>query len=138
VTEPIRYRPTRRQYPWWLLLLPVIQGGTYLVLDSPLPWPYYAVLWPVLVAESFWLMTFGVELTGDALVMRGLRKRVIPWRRIDWIGPVPYWGATMVGVRYGGRTRRLRAPYHQPFLAPDPGFEAKARTIYEAWVRGTT
>jgi len=137
VTEPTRYRPTRRQFPWWLLLLPVIQGTTWLVLDTPMPWPYYALLWPVLVAESFWLMTFGVELTEEALVMRGPRKRVIPWRAIDSIEPTRYWGATMVGVRHRGRMRKLRAPYHQRFLAPDPDFDAKARTIYETWVRAT-
>lgn len=46
---------------------------------------FYAVVTAVLVAEAFWVTTLGVELTDEAFVMRGLRKRVIPWRRIDEI-----------------------------------------------------
>lgn len=141
VGETISYRPTRRQYPWGMWLIPASHVFMVVALGSPPPfWPVLAALDVVIVAEFFWLTTRGVDLRPDALVLRGIRTRVIPWRDITWVGPASLLGATMVGIRYAGgpgRVVRLRSPQHLPVLAPDPDFLAKARTIYQTWRAAT-
>jgi hypothetical protein len=139
VTEPIRYRPSWRQYPGWLLLLPAAQLVTMVVVDMRREARViYLVTWLVLAVGVRWGRTLGVDVTEDALVMHGLRRRVLPWRRIDWVGEVSQLGTHRVAVRCGGRLRMLRAPYHHRLLAPDPDFEAKVRTIHDAWARATS
>lgn len=127
----IRYRMRWRQLvaqtlPMMLFLpLTVRPSG---VLDV------VAALFLLSAVVCFLRMYHGVDLRSDALVMYGLRRRVVPWSRITWIQPSTMLGGRYVSVVFDGRSWMLRAPTHAPFLAPDPGFEAKLDTIMRTWV----
>lgn len=132
----IRLRPLWRQLPWYLPIAALAPSVVSSRRDGAPSWPTVltVVLVVVLVAETVFLKSRGADLRPDALVVRGLRTRVIPWHEVAWVGPAPLFGTQCVGIattRYG--MLRLRAPLHTPFLGPDPEFLAKARTIYEFW-----
>lgn len=130
--ETIRYRVRWQQLLWAPgIMLPSV----LLAAMSSGPPVASSLFCVVLLAEAAWLSTTGVELRPDALVMRGIRRRVLPWRDITWIGSAPLSWSQCVGVTTRhGRMRRLRAPHHTPFLAPDRDFLAKAHTIHDYWV----
>ncbi len=124
----ISYRVGWRQLPWFL---PVIW--------LPQLWlSHWTVFWIGLlvafVPELLWLRTTGIDLTPDALVLRGLRRRVMPWPEITSMRIAPLVGTQSILVTTRDEQRRLRAPVHTPFVGPDREFKAKADTLYRYWV----
>ena len=131
----LAFRPRWRQLPWWMALYP----ATYLFQPGPdrLSGARIGLVVALTLgigAELLWLSRTGVVLRPDAVVVRGIRKRVVPWRDVWWIGPYPQLGMQAVGIRTHDDLYRLRAPVHMPVLAPDREFRAKAQTIYDYWV----
>lgn len=140
--ETIRYRPRTRQLPWLILVAPGAFFASALMEEDGRTGALAAALLlaVAMAVELRWLSRTGVTLRPDALVLHGIRTRVLPWAAVDWITTERELGAWIVRVRGGGRPYRLRAPYHQAFVAPDPDFTAKARALYDYWVahRGAT
>jgi hypothetical protein len=124
----IRYRVGWRQVPWYLPLFFVPQatlGHWHL---------FWIGLLVLFVPELLWLKRTGIDLTPDALVLRGIRRRVLPWSEITSMRIVPQLGQQAIVVTTRDEQRRLRAPVHTPFLGPDRDFRAKADTLYRYWV----
>ena len=138
--QTIRYRPRTRQLPWLILVAPAGLLAGALADDTPRAVTFAGALVVLMSVELRWLSRTGVTLRPDALFLHGIRTRVLPWAAIDWIAPERELGAWILRVRCAGRLYRLRAPYHQAFLAPDPEFTAKARVLYDYWLahRGAT
>ncbi|HEU0131596.1 MAG TPA: hypothetical protein VFQ85_11475 [Mycobacteriales bacterium] len=76
----------------------------------------------------------GVDLTPEALVLRGLRRIVLPWREITHVEALSTMGTRTVRVTARGHRYRLRAPIHS-LLVPDPAFDQEVATIREWWQR---
>ncbi|MGW0885205.1 hypothetical protein [Streptomyces sp. NPDC002671] len=136
--ESIRYRLTRRQR--LLSALPAIvvmavqvlfwlDGGPFgPVFVSLLMW---GVLLPVALITS---PPFGVTLTPSAAIVRNLRRRTIPWSKVQAIQIEPLFGSrTVVIYEACGRRTRLRAPI-TGFLSWDRSFEEKFHTIGRWWL----
>jgi hypothetical protein len=124
----IRYQVGWRQLPWYLSLcwLPQATVGH---------WRFFWVgLLVIFVPELLWLKRMGIDLTPDALVLRGIRRRVLPWSEITSMRIAPLLGTQSILVTTRDGQRRLRAPVHTPFLAPDGDFHAKADTLHRYWV----
>jgi hypothetical protein len=132
----IGYRVGWRQLPWYLAIWPVLHlafdhdrlGGVAFRAIA-------LVLLVVVAVETIWLKSMGVDLTPEALVVRGTVRRVVPWGEVRAMGVEPLlWSRTVVVTTYDGRRHRLRAPVHTPFLAPDPDFKGKADAMYFYWL----
>lgn len=126
----ISYRVGWRQVPWYLPLFWVPQA----LLGQGFAKGVLLAVVVVFVPEMFWLKRMGIDLTPDALVIRGVRRRVVPWASITSIRMQPMLGQQGVLVTTRDDQWRLRAPAHTPFLGPDREFQAKADTLYRYWV----
>jgi hypothetical protein len=69
------------------------------------------ILSGVLVAEALWIRTFGVVLTEEAAIVRGLRWQNLPWKRVQAVLPFDELGSRRVClILESGRRVNLRAP----------------------------
>jgi len=76
---------------------------------------------------------FGADLTPEVIDVRNLRRRTIPWRRIQQIRVEPFlFTRTVVLYEYSGRRTRLRAPT-TGFLSWDTHFEEKFHIVGRYW-----
>jgi hypothetical protein len=65
----------------------------------------------VFIAEMLWIRTFGIDLTRESAVVRGLRRRSIPWPDVQAVLLHDQRGAGRVSlVLEGGERVTLRAP----------------------------
>jgi hypothetical protein len=127
----IRYRLRWRQVA--PQALPLALGITF-NLWSPAGSPY--VIASLLASAGIVAAgqrAFGVELRPDALVLYGLRRRIIPWSQIGVISVSSLLGQRYIRVYADGRDWSLRAPTHMKVLAPDPEFDAKLAMICWTW-----
>lgn len=135
MADVLRYRPGWRQLPWFAGLFPVLLVATH---EGPFTLGYVLLvtaLLAVTVAVCAATRTgSGVDLRPDALVVHGLRSRVVLWSSVSAVYASTLLGIRVVYVVVDGRTRMLRAPTHTPFLAPDKDFDAKVSTIVDYWV----
>jgi hypothetical protein len=76
----------------------------------------------------------GVDLRPDALVLHGMRSRVVLWSSVGAVYTSSLFATRVVYVVVDGRARLLRAPTHLAFVAPDRDFEAKADALSEYWL----
>jgi hypothetical protein len=70
--------------PW------LVFGGFWLVLAAvemaagqPALTLQWVVLGVIVIAEAFWVRTFGVDLTRESAMVRGLRRRSVPWQEVQ-------------------------------------------------------
>jgi len=96
--------------------------------------PAFAVVLLIAFGVISLLQTrWGIDLTPQALVMRGITRREIPWSEISGIESDSLLGTTMVRPHLvDGSRPRARAPL-TGFLQRDPEFEAKLARIEEYW-----
>jgi hypothetical protein len=75
---------------------------------------WLALVWLVLgcagVVEALWLRTRGVDLTDEAAVLRGFRRRTIAWRDVQAVVCTQRFGWVVQLVPAGGKPVTLRAP----------------------------
>jgi len=65
----------------------------------------------VLVLEALWLRTCGVDLLPGHALVRGLRRRVVPWQHVQAVVRRPQAGGWLVQlVLESGKPVMLRAP----------------------------
>jgi hypothetical protein len=128
----IRYHLPWQQYVWYLLPLspPVVLLASGRGAPAAIVLPTFAfgaaglaVMW----------RRFGAEVRPDALVLHGIRRRVLQCARIERIEHRKKWWGTSVKVYADGRGWTLRAPVHDRLSSPDPEFDAKLETIQRAW-----
>jgi hypothetical protein len=97
---------------------PLAYGGVWLlfaVLWSMIDQPFFALSWLtlgcVMVVTALWSRTFGVDLTRGCAIVRGFRRRVVPWHEVQAVVHHRRQGAW--GVRLileSGKPVMLRAP----------------------------
>jgi hypothetical protein len=110
----------RIRSPRYVLIQPVVMAGLFLVIagsnwtrddqigNSP---PFWLALAGVIVAQSLWELTWGVDLTPESAVLRGVRRRSIPWREVQAIVPYEHGGSRLVRlIPQNGKPVTLRAP----------------------------
>jgi hypothetical protein len=91
----ISYRVGWRQLPWYLAIWPVLNLANVRDENETAFRIFAAVLLVVLAAETAWLKTMGVDLIPDAMVLRGLQRRVIPWGDVTAMSVEPLlWSHT--------------------------------------------
>jgi len=76
---------------------------------------------------------FGVDLCHDGVVLRGVRRRVVPWNAVQAIEAKKYFGTRVVVLVVDGRLRRLRAPFTGP-LQRDRQFDDKLAALRSWWM----
>jgi hypothetical protein len=65
----------------------------------------------VVVAQSLWSLTWGVDLTPESVILRGFRRRSIPWQQVQAIIRYEMLGQRTVRlILENGRPVTLRAP----------------------------
>lgn len=73
--------------------------------------PFWFAMAAVFVLEALTMRTFGVDLRPDAAVLRGVRRRVIPWSSVTGVEPVQAGPGSYVRLHCSdGRAVALRAP----------------------------
>ena len=104
--------------PWYALVQPLLMAGLYLVIGafnwtaridaSPLLWMAAA---GVIVAQSLWEQTWGVDLTPESVNLRGFRRRSIAWPEVQAVlRHEPYGSRTVRLILNSGKQVTLRAP----------------------------
>jgi hypothetical protein len=56
---------------------------TSLIFHHNSPDPTPLVLGGVFVGEALWIRTFGIDLTPESANVRGIRRRSVPWGRVQ-------------------------------------------------------
>jgi hypothetical protein len=65
----------------------------------------------VVVAESLWELTLGVDLTPESVILRGVRRRSIPWHQVQAVIRDEMLGQRRVRlITQNGKPVTLRAP----------------------------
>lgn len=123
------FRPTSSQ----LLLYPAVGlllAASQLLSGNPVAAAVLLVAFAVIsVMQARW----GSDLTPEALVVRGITTRVIPWSEITGIETGSVLGTTLIRVRRANGSRtQMRAPL-TGFLQRDPEFPAKFTQIEGCW-----
>jgi hypothetical protein len=73
--------------------------------------PFWLAGAGVIVAQSLWALTWGVDLTPESANLRGVRRRSIPWQEVQAVLRVEVMGSRMVQlVPEKGKPVTLRAP----------------------------
>jgi hypothetical protein len=113
ISAAVTIRVSRLGWVW-----PLVYGGLLLVFAVSwlsLGRPLFALCWLVLgavtVAQGLWMRTFGMELTPECAVLRGVRRRAVPWHQVQAVVHHRRQGAW--GVRLileNGTPVMLRAP----------------------------
>ncbi len=84
------------------------------VIFPAVPWPVYAMTAAtavLVVASTFWVRSFGVELTEQGAVVRGPRTLFVPWRDVQAVLQTRELGHRRVALLMAdGRLVTLRAP----------------------------
>lgn len=100
----------------------LVMSGLYLMYAaflwaSPAQfWPgsWFALVWLLLgcamAVLALWLRTRGVDLTDEAAVLRGVRRRTIAWRDVQTVVRTQRFGWVVQLVPAGGKPVTLRAP----------------------------
>ena len=144
--DRVRFRATWRQrLP--LCGLPIFVIGLWIA--NPVFWApamdtsavvtigrWAAVVVTAVVVFEIWLVGwwFGATLTDKALLVHGLRQRVIPWSRVTAVQVERFVGAQRVVVYdVDGRRTRLRMPSSVAF-GRDATFASKAAFIGHWWL----
>jgi hypothetical protein len=98
------------------MLLPLAALFSALLRREPtlgfsfLPW-FLLVVGSALVVEALWLRTCGVDLLPEHALVRGFRRRVVPWRNVQAVVRQPQAGGWLVQlVLDSGKPVTLRAP----------------------------
>ena len=101
--------------PWYALIQPFLMAGLFLVIGasswtpriSSLPW----IAAGVIVAQSLWEQTWGVDLTPESVNLRGFRRRSIAWPEVQAVLRHRQTGSRTVSlILNSGRQVELRAP----------------------------
>ena len=119
---------TRQRLASTLSLYPILL--VQLVLEH---WDLAAFLFVLYTLPLMWTFRFGATLASDGILLRGFRRRFVPWHRIRWIDTRGLLGGTAVQLHLmdGGKVR-LRAPV-TGFGMKDPDFWPKLATIQHWW-----
>jgi hypothetical protein len=81
---------------------------TYLV--TYLAW-FLLVIGSALMVEALWLRTCGVDLLPEHALVRGFRRRVVPWQQVQAVARRPQAGGWLVQLMLeSGKPVMLRAP----------------------------
>ena len=109
----VKIRTVRRV---WMPLF--VFGGFWLVLAAvemaagqPALTLQWVVLGVVVIAEAFWIRTFGVDLTRESAMVRGLRRRSVLWQEVQAVvrhRRLEGWVVRL--ILDSGRPVTLRAP----------------------------
>jgi hypothetical protein len=135
MADIVRFRPGWRQTPWYLAVLAVVPASTHegpITATTVLLAAVFAVTLGCVAAATRY--GSGADLRPDALVLHGVRSRVVLWSNVGAVRTSSLLGTRVVHVVVDGRARLLRAPTHLPFLAPDKDFDAKVDALTEYWV----
>lgn len=102
------------------------------------PWELLAVYGCVVViVVAVSIAAFGVTLTPNDLVMRGIVRRRVPWSEVVAITEERKFGTRYVRLwTRSGRNRRLRAPFAQ-FGVGHRRFESDFAMLERWWMRNT-
>lgn len=109
----------RIRSPRYALIQPFVMAGLFLVIagsnwtrgDQMGNSPFWLALAGVIVAQSLWGLTWGVDLTPESAVLRGVRRRSIPWREVQAVVPYEHTGSRLVRlIPQNGKPVTLRAP----------------------------
>jgi hypothetical protein len=133
--EEIRFRQTggqQLQSAIPMLLVLAAELGVFSHRDPDVLrvfWPFPLIYLTVTLLGT---RGYGVELTEESLVMRGLRTREIPWTSIRDITVTSMLGTKQVQLWMDdGKTTKLRAPISGfPY---DPRFDRKLSTLLTWW-----
>lgn len=131
----VKIRTPRRE---WMPLLGF--GGiwfAFLALDvaTDLPWSKPSlVVGCVFVAEALWIRTFGIDLTRESAIVRGLRRQIIPWQQVQAVLRYEQFGAGRVSlILESGERVALRVP--TTFLGlGGAGYERDFHRIGQWWL----
>ena len=129
----IRIRAPRRD---WIVLF---AGGLVILAMQTLVWvgggdTEPAVLGGILMAESLWIRSFGVDLTPEFAIVRGLRRRHIRWGQVQAVYRFRQMGSDRVRlVLENGQHVNLRAPNTWLGLGAD-GYERDFHRIGQWWL----
>lgn len=79
------------------------------------PFSWYAWFWLAMsglsAAEALWLRTLGVDLTRESAIVRGVRRRTVPWQEVQGVVRQRRLGTWVVQlIPESGRPVTLRAP----------------------------
>jgi hypothetical protein len=93
-------------------------GGFWLVLAAvemaagqPALTLQWVVLGVIVIAEAFWIRTFGVDLTRESAMVRGLRRRSVLWQEMQAVVRLRRLEGWVVRlIPDSGRPVTLRAP----------------------------
>jgi hypothetical protein len=92
--------------PFCLLAVSDLAGGDQLDFG-----PVWLAGAAVIVAESLWALTWGVDLTPESANLRGFRRRSIPWQEVQAVLRYERIGSRMVRlIPDNGKPVTLRAP----------------------------
>ena len=132
----IRYRQTWRQ----VLPYGVVLFGVMALSSRPTSPRLVDMLSAAAVAGAAILGVrhAGVVVTPETITVTRLRRRTIPWSRVEAVEPLRTFGGRGVPIVVDGRRRALPVPVDTPFLAPDPAFDEKAATIERYWRDATS
>lgn len=88
----------------------------------------------VVVAESLWALTWGVDLTPESVILRGLRRRSIPWHQVQAVIRYEMLGQRRVRlIPQNGRLVTLRAPTSLWGLG-SAAYERDFQRIGQSWL----
>jgi hypothetical protein len=108
----VRIRVARPDWMWILAFAGIwfATAGLDVMRESPeSAWPL--VLGFVLVAEALWIRSFGIDLTRESAIVRGIRRRSIPWQEVQAVLRHSQLGSGRVSLVLESGTRlTLRAP----------------------------
>jgi hypothetical protein len=109
----VSIRAPRISWVWLLVYAPfeLAFAVSYWLMDSF----FFALTWLVLacisVTLAMWLRTMGVDLTPESAVVRGFRRRSVPWPQVQAVLPHRRQGAWSVRlILESGKPITLRAP----------------------------
>ena len=108
------------RYAWvWALMSAGLQfalAAFFWVMPAEFrPWSWFAWFWLMFgclsVAEALWLRTLGVDLTHESAILRGFRRRTIPWHEVQAVVRKRRFDTWVVQlIPESGKPVTLRAP----------------------------
>ncbi|HEY8719989.1 hypothetical protein [Pengzhenrongella sp.] len=97
-------------------LLAVAALFSALLRREPLPEAFFVpwlllVIGTAVVVEALWIRTWGIDLLPEHALVRGFRRRLVPWREVQAVVRHPQAGGWLVQlVLDNGKPVTLRAP----------------------------
>jgi len=108
------------RYAWvWALMSAGLQfalAAFFWVMPAEFrPWSWFAWFWLMFgclsVAEALWLRTLGVDLTHESAILRGFRRRTVPWHEVQAVVRKRRFDTWVVQlIPESGKPVTLRAP----------------------------